>query len=77
MTKPKSRRGPPSGIKQRRARPSQQYHIVVISLYDEDLEALDAKVTEAKTFHTRASRSDFIREALNAFTVADYGRAIR
>ncbi len=52
------------------------YKIVCISLYVEDIAALDAKVRELKARgHSKASKSSLIRFALAGVNLDDYPRS--
>lgn len=57
----------PRRAKRRRAKPADvDYQVICISLYDEDLAALDAKVQTLKSAgHRKMSRSALIRFALD------------
>lgn len=57
----------PRRAKRRRAKPAEvDYQVICISLYDEDLAALDAKVQTLKSAgHRKMSRSALIRFALD------------
>lgn len=56
---------------------AEHYEVICISLYKEDLEALDAKVTELKKRgHRRVSRSSLIRYALTSLDLAEIPRSV-
>jgi hypothetical protein len=56
---------------------AEHYEVICISLYKEDLAALDAKVTELKKRgHRRVSRSSLIRYALTSLDLTDVPRSV-
>lgn len=56
---------------------AEHYEVICISLYKEDLEALDAKVEQLKkSGHRRVSRSSLIRYALSALDLAEIPRSV-
>jgi hypothetical protein len=56
---------------------AEHYEVICISLYKEDLEALDAKVTELKKRgHRRVSRSSLIRYAVAGLDLGAIPRSV-
>jgi hypothetical protein len=66
--------GPSKGRRARKPKPD-HYEVICISMYVEDLAALDAKVDALKQRgHRRMTRSALIRYALNRLAVEDVPR---
>lgn len=65
-------------MKEKKPAVTDPHKIVMISIFESDLAKLDEKVAAAKKRGiARASRSSFIREAVDDFTVENYARARR
>ncbi len=70
------RPGPRRALPDAKPRP-EHYKVICISLYNEDIERLDAAVTELKRRgHTKASRSSVLRAAMLQLDLAQVPRGI-